>query len=125
MKKFLLVSALLIAGCSSTSHIRIGDTYPEIDDWESVKIYREAPEAFEEIAILESSSDNSFSFTHQGKMDAVIKRLKKEAAELGANGVLIGDPESRTKSNYQMHGGTGATYNSDDKYLQAIAIRTP
>jgi uncharacterized protein YbjQ (UPF0145 family) len=52
---------------------------------------------YEEIARLQTSSQGSFSFTAQGKTDAVIKRLKEEAAKLGANGVLlegIGDEAS-------------------------------
>jgi uncharacterized protein YbjQ (UPF0145 family) len=41
------------------------------------------------VALLESSSKHSFSFTAQGKTDAVIQRMKKDAANLGANGILL------------------------------------
>jgi hypothetical protein len=56
-----------------------------------VQIYLHPPAGkYEEIALLDTSSKHSFSFTAQGKTDAVINRLKKEAARLGANGILLG-----------------------------------
>lgn len=48
-------------------------------------------------------SRSSFSFGHQKKMDAVIERLKKEAAAPGANGVLL----QTTGSEYGGGVGTG------------------
>ena len=44
---------------------------------------------YEEIALLDTSSKGSFSITAQGKTNAVIDRLKAEAAKLGANGILL------------------------------------
>ena len=55
-----------------------------------VKIYFQPPHGkYERIALLDTSSRDSFTFTAQGKTDKVIERLKKEAAALGANGVLL------------------------------------
>lgn len=75
----------------------IGNARPAISP-DAVQIYTRPPNApYEEIARLDSSSQMSFAFTAQGKTDAVIKRLKEEAAKLGANGVLlegIGDQPS-------------------------------
>ena len=34
-------------------------------------------------------SEDSWAFTEQEKMDTVVRRLKEEAAKLGANGVLL------------------------------------
>jgi hypothetical protein len=65
---------------------------------DAVQVYTRPPAThYEEIAQLDTSSQGSFSFTAQGKTDAVIARLKAEAAKLGANGVLlqgIGDQPS-------------------------------
>jgi len=47
------------------------------------------PTKYDEIAIIEASSKNSWSSTDQGKTEKVVERLKKEAAALGANGVLL------------------------------------
>jgi hypothetical protein len=91
-----VLAAALLAACAS-SHVMIGKARPPISP-DQVQIYTRPPTVpYEEIARLETSSQGSFSFTAQGKTDAVIKRLKEEAAKLGANGVLlegIGDQAS-------------------------------
>jgi hypothetical protein len=91
----VLAAALLVA-CAS-SHVMIGKARPPISP-DQVQVYTRPPTVpYEEIARLQTSSQGSFSFTAQGKTDAVIKRLKEEAAKLGANGVLlegIGDEAS-------------------------------
>jgi hypothetical protein len=75
----------------------IGQARPPISP-DQVQIYTHPPTVpYEEIARLQTSSQGSFSFTAQSKTDSVIKRLKEEAAKLGANGVLlegIGDEAS-------------------------------
>ncbi len=90
-KTYLVPIALAItfvAGCV-TSHVLVGQARPPISA-DQVRIYLHPPTGkYEEIAIIDSSSKHSFSFTAQGKTDAVIERLKNEAAKLGANGVLL------------------------------------
>lgn len=89
------VSLLALTGCA-TSHVMLGKARPPISP-DHVTIYNSPPPRYEEIARIETSSQGSFSFTAQGKTDAVIQRLKVEAAKLGANGVLlqgIGDQPS-------------------------------
>ena len=83
---WLAVTAL--AGCATTSHVITGKPRTPIDP-SQVTLYSSAPPKYEEIAVIEASSRSSFSFGDQKKMDAVIERLKKEAASLGANGVLL------------------------------------
>ena len=80
------VSALL-AGCVS-SHVMVGAPRAPISP-DQVTIYMSPPAKYEQIAILDTSSQASWSFTAQGKTDKVIERLKAEAAKLGANGVLL------------------------------------
>ena len=77
----------LLAGCA-TSHVMVGTPRAPISPSE-VKVYLHPPERYDEIAILDTSSQGSFSFTQQGKMDVVVERLKAEAAKLGANGILL------------------------------------
>jgi len=86
--RFMLIAAMAaLAGCVS-SHVMIGQARPPIAP-DQVKIYWHPPAQYDEIALLDTSSRNSMSFTAQGKTDAVIDRLKEEAAKLGANGVLL------------------------------------
>jgi hypothetical protein len=94
--------ALALAACASTSHVITGKTRAPIDP-SLVKIYSVAPTEYEEIATIDASSQSSFAFGDQKKMDAVIERLKKEAASLGANGVLL----QSTGSEYGGGVGTG------------------
>ena len=113
----VLVAAILeFTGACTTSHVMIGKARPPISP-EQVVIYTRPPEMpYEEIARIETSSQGSFSFTAQGKTDAVIRRLKEEAAKLGANGVLlegIGDQASGSigtgggSTSYSSHSSVG------------------
>lgn len=85
----LLASAALLAGCAApSSSIVVGKSRPAIDP-AAVKIYIKAPKRYEDVAVIEASSKASWSATEQGKSDVVVRRLKEEAAKLGANGVLL------------------------------------
>jgi hypothetical protein len=82
------ITFIAIAGCV-TSHVMIGRARPPISP-DQVQIYLHPPSGkYEEIALLDTSSRNSFSITAQGKTNAVMQRLKAEAASLGANGILL------------------------------------
>jgi hypothetical protein len=101
----LVLMALALAGCA-TSHVMIGQARPAISP-EEVQVYTRPPTVpYEEIAKLQTSSGGSFSFTAQGKTDAVIKRLKTEAAKLGANGVLLEGIDDRASGSIGTGGGT-------------------
>lgn len=86
--RFLAVAAALILTACVSSHVMVGNARPPISP-DQVKVYLHPPAHFEEIAILDSSSRASWTFTAQGKTDKVIERLKEEAAKLGANGILL------------------------------------
>lgn len=103
----LLLIALALVGCASpTSSILIGDARPEIPV-EQVKVYLEAPDSYEEIALIEASSDASWSFGEQAKMEAVLKRLKQEAAKVGANGVLLQKTGDKQGESVYVGAGSG------------------
>jgi hypothetical protein len=108
-----VLAAALLSACA-TSHVMLGKARPPISP-DEVQIYQHPPQVpYEEIARLDTSSQGSFSFTAQGKTDAVIKRLKTEAAKLGANGVLlegIGDQSSGsigTGGGRESYSGSGS-----------------
>jgi uncharacterized protein YbjQ (UPF0145 family) len=52
-----------------------------------VKIYLEPPATFDVIGLVDATSDAGW--TQQGSLNYAIEELKKQAAKLGANGVLI------------------------------------
>ena len=116
IKGTLATAILVLLGACTTSHVMIGKARPPIPP-EQVVIYTRPPEMpYQEIARIDTSSQGSFSFTAQGKTDAVIRRLKEEAAKLGANGVLlegIGDQASGSigtgggSTSYSSHSAVG------------------
>ena len=83
----LLAISIVVTGCASSS-ILVGTARPAIDP-SVVKLYFKPPKKYDEIALVDSSSKSSLTMSDQGKMNVVIRRLKEEAAKVGANGVLI------------------------------------
>ena len=84
-----LVFALLVvatAGCASTSKVMLGPARPPIAA-EAVRVYEDPPARYEEIARLET--DSPIGFGTPGQTDSAIARLRREAAALGATGVLL------------------------------------
>ncbi|MDR1849021.1 MAG: hypothetical protein LBQ75_03175 [Zoogloeaceae bacterium] len=84
---FLLVLVLIaLWGCASGSTIITGTVRAPISP-EQVTIYLETPADFEVIGLVNASSDAGW--TEQGSLNYAVEELKKQAAQLGANGVLL------------------------------------
>lgn len=111
----------LLSACSSTSSVVTGSTREPIDPGQ-VTVYLAAPEVYEEVALLSANSENSWAMTNQGKTDVAIKRLKKEAASLGANGVLLSGVEDETGASVYA---SGVLVPTKHKAAKAIAIFVP
>lgn len=108
IKTYAMAVAILFLSACTTSHVMIGKARPAISP-DQVVIYTRPPEMpYEEIARLDTSSQGSFSFTAQGKTDAVINRLKAEAAKLGANGVLLEGIGDQASGSIGTGGGTSS-----------------
>lgn len=76
-----------LAACASASRVMISDPRPPIAV-EQVRVYLQPPAGrFVEIALLDA--DSGFTYGAQARQDAVMQRLRVEAAKLGANGVLV------------------------------------
>lgn len=82
----ILACSLLLGACANTSTVMLGQPRAAIDP-ALVRIYTTPPPGSVEIAQLESSS--AVGFGTQGQTDAALARLKREAAALGANGVIL------------------------------------
>lgn len=54
-----------------------------------VQIYSTAPVQYEQIAVLTASSKSVFTTGGQKSVDKVVQRLKEQAAQLGANGLIL------------------------------------
>lgn len=135
----LLVAILACSGaaCSTSSHVLIGTARPPIAP-ESVRVYRQPPPKYEEIATINATSQGSLALTSQQNMDKAMERLKVEAAKLGANGVLLQNVHD-TQSGSIGAGGGGASYGPNSstgvgvggsfaltsKVVQGLAIYVP
>ena len=81
-----LLAVFLLHACASGSYIVTGEVR-EPTDMELVKLYVESPDEYEVIGIVKASSDAGW--TEQGSQDYAVKELKKQAAKLGANGIIL------------------------------------
>ena len=101
-----LLITLLLTACASGSYILTGQQRDAIEA-SNVKLYTEPPEEYEVIGIVKASSGSGW--TQQGDMNYAVQELKNQAAQLGANGVILygtGDITSTTVGTYS----SGATY---------------
>lgn len=72
--------------CASGTALVTGTQRPAISA-EEVIIYTEAPEKYEVIGIITAASDAGM--TEQGDMNYAAAELKRQAAKIGANGVIL------------------------------------
>lgn len=83
----LLLAMLALAGCA-TSHVLTGTPRPAIAPAQVRIYYSPPPGGYEEIARLQTRS-GALTYGDQNKIDSVMRKLREEAASLGANGVLL------------------------------------
>ena len=117
---FFCFLAILLVACASGSAIVTGTTRPSTDP-ESVRLYLEEPQQYKTIGLVEASSDAGW--TEQGSQDYALEELKKQAAKLGANGILLTATGNKTSAVY----GTTSTgmifaYPTSAKTLNGKAI---
>lgn len=114
------LSALLLAGCATGSVILTGTARPSTDP-QSVKLYLEEPKKYDVLGIVEASSDSGW--TDQGSQDYAVAELKKQAARIGANGVLLTAAGTQTSTVVGGY-GSGAIWTApvNAKVIKGTAI---
>jgi len=126
--------AISLAGCVS-SHVLVGTPRPPIQPSE-VHVYLQPPAQYQQIALLQSSSRAAFAISAQAKTDKVVERLKREAASLGANGIVLqglGDQaggavelnSAQLSSSGKSAFGVGSSVAAYNKSGSAVAIFVP
>lgn len=78
----------VLAGCASSSQTLIGSPRMPVSP-SDVKVYTQAPERFEEIALLRASRKSVSSAGGERAIEKMIDRMRSQAAQLGANGLLL------------------------------------
>lgn len=127
-----LLLAAALAACAGTSKVMLGQARAPIDPAQ-VRVYGNAPPGSIEIAQLEATS--AVGFGTQGQTDAAVARLKREAAALGANGVVLvgvgsdGSPVGMSvgAGSYGRHSGGGLSVGipTTQKKAAGVAIWVP
>lgn len=120
---FLAVTIVSVWGCADGSALVTGQARPPIEDWNSVQILTEMPDDAEQIAIVKASSDSGI--TQQQSLDFAVAELKKQAAKVGANVVVLSSRSTGAQvvgtPTYDQQGGTIIT-SSEVEIVQGIAV---
>ena len=93
MTKVLALAIALIAtisGCATSSQTLTGSSRAPLLPSE-VRVYTQAPQSFEEIAVLSASRKSMSSAGGERAIEKMIDTMRSQAAQLGANGLLLED----------------------------------
>jgi hypothetical protein len=88
-----VVSALLactLGACATSSQVLTGAPRLPIEP-SAVRVYTQAPQSFEEIAVLRASRKSVSSAGGERAIAKMIEAMRTQAAQLGANGLLLED----------------------------------
>ena len=138
----LLTLFVALSGCTITNGTSIvtgGKRPPTSPD--EIRIYREAPPEYQELAIVASSAGHDFR-SREGLLKSAFVRLREEAAKVGANGVLLIEIDERDAPTVTTaYGaayasgtggsasatGTGVAVSRGDSYthLRGVAVYVP
>lgn len=116
--RFLSLTAfvLILAGCADGSALVTGTARAPIADYTTVAVLTEMPEGAENIAIVKASSDSGWN--QQQSLDYAVEELKKQAAKVGANAVIITNRDTATQTS-----GYGDTISSSEvEIVEAVAV---
>ena len=82
--------AATLASCATSSQVLTGVPRSPILP-AAVKVYTQAPQRFEEIAVLGASRKSVSSAGGERAIAKMIEAMRTQAAQLGANGLLLED----------------------------------
>lgn len=116
-----MLFAALLVGCASGSALMTGTARPPIADFTSVTVLTEMPEGAEQIAIVKASSDSGWN--QQQSLDYAVEELKKQAAKVGANAVVLSGRDTSTSvTGVPVYGGGTVVSSSETEIVQGIAV---
>lgn len=117
MKTLLLATvAAALASCASGSALIVGQARSAIENHTTVRILAEMPDGAEKIAIVKASSDAGWN--QQQSLDYAVEELKKQAAKVGANAVVLTDRDTSS----QVYGDRDVVTSSEVEIVQGMAI---
>lgn len=129
-----LAAACALAACATGGPLVTGTPRAPIDPAQ-VRFYYDAPPGAEQIAIIDASS-GAFTYGNANKTNAVMQKLREQAAKLGANGVVyrgavsapgnsgvgIGVGGGRFGGSSYSSAGVGVNISPSQKHAEGAAI---
>ncbi len=129
-----IAAACLLAACATGGPLVTGTPRAPIDP-SQVRFYYEAPPGAEQIAIIDANS-GAFTYGNQNKSNAIMQKLREQAAQLGANGVIyrgsvtgpsggsvgVGVGGGRYGGSSFSSAGVGVNISPTQKYAEGAAI---
>jgi uncharacterized lipoprotein YajG len=85
---FAIALLPMLAGCATSSRTLTGSPRAPLSPTD-VRVYTQAPRSFEEIAVLGASRKSVTSAGGLRAVEKMIETMKSQAAEVGANGLLL------------------------------------
>jgi type IV pilus biogenesis protein CpaD/CtpE len=125
MTRLLLISAIAIslASCATGTELLTDQVYPAIEDPAAVSILIEMPEGAEQIAVLKASS--GWESGQRERLEKVVEILKRRAAKVGANAVVLTGQDTTPWSGYPGSAGNNLPlggWGTNKESLEGIAI---
>jgi hypothetical protein len=119
-----IATAVLLSACASGSNIVTGQTRAPTDPAQ-VQVLLNMPANHEVIGLVEARS--TAGWTDQDKQSAAVEELRKQAASLGANAIVLSHKGTELTSGATFvsngaGGGSFIPYESRQKTLSAVAI---
>jgi hypothetical protein len=121
MKYGALLLTLLLSACASGTIVLTGHARAPISA-DAVVLYVTPPAHYEVIGLVNAHA--AHGWTDQGRMDKAVAELKEQAADVGANGVLVGSTGvgiGGTAGVAVPTGGGGAIFVASDSHDQQIS----
>ncbi len=88
MKSLIALAIVLLTACTTGSFISTGTIRDSIEP-DQVKIYADPPTQYETIGLVEASAARGIDNKNRNGTQRAIDELKKQAAQAGANGLLL------------------------------------
>ena len=122
LRTLSLFFIVLYLGACATGTTLVTGTKRTATNFEQVKIYQVPPANYEVIARVEASSE--MGLTDQQSLDFALEEVKKQAAKVGANGVIlnaVGKESTGGFGNFFSNGYGGGFFVGGDSYAQKIS----
>ena len=109
------------SGCATGTTLVTG-VKRDATNFEQVKIYHTPPANYEVIAVVKASADTGWS--DQEILDMAVEEVKKQAAKVGANGIILekmGKESAGSYGNFFSDGYGGGFFVGGESYTQSIS----